>query len=145
MENDRTEFPGPFALETTDEAGWRAIAEMSQKADGCEQIVRPSTTRLTATDENGWRNIASSWEAREHEDATAELAVLRSLVQDVLDHWHSDYWALSPFSGVREWQKKALETLTPKGQADASKAVASLHAGSELRFAEVMDDAPVWL
>lgn len=145
MGNDRTDFAGPFALDPNDEAGWRAIAEMSQKAGGCEQSAVCSTTRLTASDENGWRNIASAWEAREHEDANAELAALRSLVQEVLDHWHSDHWALSPFAGVREWEKKALETLAPKAQANTSMAVASLHAGSDLRFAEVTDDVPVWL
>ena len=134
-----------YSLDPDDEAGWRAIAEMSQKADGCEQAAVGSMRRLTASDESGWRNIASAWEARHHEDANAELIALRSLVQEVLDHWHSDDWALSPFSGVREWQRRALETLAPKTQTDASKAVASLYVGSDLRFAEVTDDAPVWL
>lgn len=145
MENDQAGPQGPYALDPDDEADWRAIAEMSQAANRGSQVGERGTRRLAATNEDGWRNIASAWEEREQEQAAAELAALRALVQDVLDHWDSDSWALSPFDGIREWQKKALETLDPKAQTNAApKAVTSLHAGSDLRFAEV-DDTPVWL
>jgi hypothetical protein len=144
MGNDRTKLQGPFALDPDDEAGWRAIAEMSQSRSDCEHVGERDSRRLAAMDENGWRNIATAWEDRERESAAAELASLRSLVEEVLDHWHSDRWALSPFVGIREWQKKALEAMAPKNGM-ASTAAPSLHAGSDLRFAEVNDDAPVWL
>jgi hypothetical protein len=144
MGNDRTELQDPFALDTDDESGWRAIAEMSQATDDCGQVGDRGARRLAASDEYGWRNIATAWEERERQETAAELATLRALVQDVIDHWHSDSWALSPFSGIREWQKKALETLGPKAATDAPKAVTSLYAGSDLRFAEV-SDTPVWL
>lgn len=145
MGNDRTELQGPFALDPADEAGWRAIAEMSQKLNDCGFIASRSPERLTASDEDGWRNIARAWEEREVEDVAVELAALRALVQEVLDQWHSDSWALSPFAGVREWQKKAIETLNPKAGTVLPSTVVSLHAGADMRFVDVTDDAPVWL
>ena len=138
-------MPGPYSLDPDDQAGCRAIAEMSQNTNGCEQNAERSTTRLSASDEDGWRNIGRAWEEHEREDASSEAAALRGLMQEVLDHWHSDSWALSPFAGFRGWQKRALEALDSNGRTGESNAVASLYAGSELRAAEVQDDTPVWL
>jgi hypothetical protein len=136
---------GLYSLAPDDQAGCRAIAEMSQKANGCEQNAERSMTRLTASDEDGWRNIGRAWEEHEREDASSEVTALRCLMQEVLDHWHSDSWALSPFAGFRAWQKRAVEALNSKRRRDESNAPASLYAGSDLRVAEVQDDVPVWL
>ena len=138
MENLQAKLQGPYSLDPDSEAIWQSIAERSQKPAG-----GPGTGRRAA-DEDGWRNIAKAWEERERTEAAAEVARLRALVQDVLNHWDSDSWSLSPFEGIREWRRKALEVLSAKPLPNAPKQVASLHAGSDLRFAEEFD-MPVWL
>lgn len=135
MENTEAKLQEPYSLDCDDEAVWHSIAESSHDEPGKGR---------RAADEDGWRNIATAWEERERVEAAAEVAALKNLVQDVLDHWDSDRWALSPFDGIREWRTKALAVLDPKAHTNAPKPIASLHAGSDLRFAEEFD-TPVWL
>ena len=59
------------------------------------------------------------------QDEAAEIERLRGLVLEVLDYWDSGNWRILYVEHMRNWRKRALDTLGPIAPEEAAKVAAN--------------------